>query len=171
MKHLLLLLVFVSGVSLHAQRKANAVIKTNGDTIWCDEASIRYNLSNKISKVVCKGGPVSEVDGKEVAFVKFSNRTIIFSEDGYDFDSVIIFGKNYYLSMGMTDNGSRYFQILDKNRKFIKRLSRGNDTYDVLEEYFGDCDEFIKAIDKVADHEQKNMNDNIIAIAEMYSCK
>jgi len=172
MKRLFLLFVIFSGISLHAQQKANAVIKTNGDTVWCDEATIRYNLSNKISKVECKGGSVDEVDGKEVAFVKFSNRTLLFSDTGYDFDEVIIFGKKYYLTMGSTDNGSRYFQILDKDRKFIKRVPRGIDTYDVLEEYFGDCPEFIKAIDKVADEtKEKNMNDNIITIAEMYNCK
>src|SRR5665213_2161892 len=130
MKSIFIFLLISSGIVLHAQKQADAIVKTDGDTVWCDKYNVKFNMGNKVKSVECTTGKsVTTIDGKEVAFIIGQGRTELIGPEGYDWGEVIIWGKNYYLTIdNQTDNSPgahvgdeiAKLGLFDKNREFIK---------------------------------------------------
>ncbi len=171
MKTFFACLVISFSLSLKAQNHKVAVVKTNGDSIWCEDAGISFSGSNKVKKVNCKGGSVSEVDGKDVAFIVYPNNTIIVGDDGMDYGDVEIYGTNYYFSGVSTDNGGSAFYVLDKNHKYVCVVQNADKAYVVLKKYFSDCPDFVTEIDKASKAHSKGLNSQkIMALVAKYKC-
>lgn len=114
---------------------------------------------------------MSEVQGSEVAFVIFSNRVEIVSASGYMFGRVLIWSVNYYMTTEMTDDHVQIFHVLDKNRKWIKKMKLGKAIFPEIKEYFGDCEEFKAEVDKAeANFNHRTYRSDVIALAAKYAC-
>ena len=172
MKYVIAFFLVICCATINAQQKKNGIVKTNGDTVWCDEVVIKFNGKNQVRVAECTGGSVSEVQGSEVAFIIYSNRIEIVSASGYMFGRVLIWGLNNYMTTGMTDDHVQIFHILDKNRKWVKKMKIGKAIFPEIKEHFGDCDEFKAEVDKAeASFNQKTYRNDVIALAAKYACK
>jgi hypothetical protein len=175
MKILFAITVFLISISLYSQQaKQCALIKTTGDTIWCDGV-----LENGGKTVIAYGGPDGPAiayPSKEIAFTISGLGLTILDEKGTVWGTVLISGKNYYLSAetAIYQNGAEeiVFHILDKNRKIVERALPGNKSaFDTLRKYFGDCENFKFEIDKAEEnYHSKKFYQQIIDLAKKYNC-
>ena len=189
MKRLILFFFLVISVSLFGQKKDYAVIKTGGDTIWCNNAEADTKGSGKVKSVtITTDDSTYDVLGTDVAFIISPGKTELIG-DGRDQGEVLIIGTNYYMTIDhyavipanvsnedpinhLPYNPPKYcvFKILDKNRKVVESEVNGLKLWKKMKVYFAENTVFVAKIDALEGNTKFFPTiDEVITMARKYN--